>query len=58
MKYRFRKSVWGTKKFYNDLKQGQMSEYWKNPTAGYGELMKMDPQLEYASAILFFIFCI
>ena len=55
MKYRFRKSVWGTKKFYSDLKQGQMSEYWKNPT-GYGELMKMDPQLVFCFCLIFFSF--
>ena len=56
MRYRFRRSVYGTKKFYSDLKQGQMSEYWKNPTAGYGELMKMDPQLEYESKVYFLFF--
>lgn len=28
-----------------------MSEYWKNLTTSYGELMKMDPQLEYESNV-------
>ena len=51
MKYTFQKGVYGTKKFYHNFKNGKIDEYWANPTAGYGDLMKMDPQLEYESDI-------
>ena len=56
MKYRFRRSVYGTKKFYWSVKNGKMGDYWKNPTRGYGELQKIDPQLEFECTSYFSCF--
>ena len=56
MKYRISRSVYGTKKFYWNFKKGNLGEYWRNPTYGYGELQKMDPKLEFEGTLYLFYF--